>query len=164
MFSHRPFALALAMLLLAFGLVAGLSCSEMPMVAVVVILAALGIVGAALLCVSVVFLLRKKTIHAQKMRFLALLLCVVLSLLGLLRSATSLLAYREARLYAGQTAVATMTIHAAEVSSSGYARYRVHLEALVLDGETVTVDFTAALVQDLPGEYHYGSDGCGRCN
>ena len=156
MFKHRPFALALAIFLLVFGLVAGLACVDLPTAVVNALLLLLLIVGVAILSVSAFRLLRGKVSKVQKTRLLLLILCVLLALTALLRASTSLLSYREARSYARKVADATFTIQDVESFSSGYVRYRVLLEEIVVDGETVDLNVTAALICDEAGVYQEG--------
>ena len=74
MFWHRPLALALAILLVIFGVVAVLSCSVLSLSAIGIILCGILLLGLVLLVLSAVGLWRNPRDGARRVRCLLLFL------------------------------------------------------------------------------------------
>ena len=156
MFLHRPLALALALLLVIFGVVAALSCSALSLFAIGIILCGILLLGLVLMILSVVGLRRKRVDDARRARYLSLLLLFFVLVFALVRSSTSLLRYRTLRSLEGKEGVATFIVRETEVTSGGFARYRVLLKTFTSDGEVLEVDASVALILEMPHEYEYG--------
>ena len=156
MFWHRPLALALALLLVIFGVVAVLSCSVLSLSTIGIILCGILLLGLVLLVLSAVGLWRNPTDGARRVRCLSLFLLSFVLVFALVRSSASLLRYRTLRSLEGEEGVATFVIREAEMTTGGFARYRVLLKTFTSDSEVLEVNASAALILEMPREYEYG--------